>query len=176
MKTVLTATLVALLFAPSIARASEVTRDWDHTYDFKTVHTFAIKIGTSWGNQLSETRVMNEISQALAVRGWRRVTDGASDVLVVLHGSTETQHTLETFYNTWGGWGWGGWGPVTATTTVKDYVVGTLIVDIFDANTHKLLYRGTASDELSQKPEKNLKKVNKASSKLFKDFPYPTSD
>jgi hypothetical protein len=34
-----------------------------------------------------------------------------------------------------------------------------------------LLFRGTASDEISDKPEKKIKKVEKASKKMFKDFP-----
>jgi hypothetical protein len=59
----------------------------------------------------------------------------------------------------------------SATTTESEYVVGTLVVDIFDAKTKNLMWRGIAQDELSDKPEKNIKKVAKASDKLFKDFP-----
>ena len=44
-------------------------------------------------------------------------------------------------------------------------------MDIFDAKTKALMFRGTASDEISDKPEKNVKKVQKASDKMFKDFP-----
>ena len=43
----------------------------------------------------------------------------------------------------------------TATTTVNEYNVGTLVVDIFDAKTKQLVFRGTAPDELSDKAEKN---------------------
>jgi hypothetical protein len=49
--------------------------------------------------------------------------------------------------------------------------VGTLVVDIFDKTGKSLLWRGVAQDELSDKPEKNVKKLGKASDKLFKDFP-----
>ena len=45
------------------------------------------------------------------------------------------------------------------------------MVDIFDAKSKQLLFRGTAQDEISDKPEKNVKKVAKASDKMFKDFP-----
>jgi hypothetical protein len=75
----------------------------------------------------------------------------------------------------YGGYGYRGWGGMggmgTSTTTVSEYLVGTLVVDIFDAKTKALLFRGTASDEISDKPEKNIKKVEKASNKMFKDFP-----
>jgi hypothetical protein len=74
----------------------------------------------------------------------------------------------------YGGYGWRGWGGAgmgTATTTTSEYTVGTLVVDIFDAKSKQLVFRGTASDELSNKPEKNQKKLAKASDKMFKDFP-----
>ena len=36
------------------------------------------------------------------------------------------------------------------------------MVDIFDAKSKALLFRGTAEDEISDKAEKNIKKVEKA--------------
>ena len=77
----------------------------------------------------------------------------------------------------YGGYGWRGWGGAgmgmggTAHTTTTEYTVGTLVVDIFDAKTRQLLFRGTAQDEISDKPEKNVKKVQKAADKMFKNFP-----
>ncbi len=73
-----------------------------------------------------------------------------------------------------GGYGYryGGMGGMgTASTTVSEYTVGTLVVDMFDAKTKNLVFRGTAEDELSDNPEKNAKRLEKASDKLFKDFP-----
>jgi len=68
----------------------------------------------------------------------------------------------------------GGMG--TATTTTSEFLVGTLVVDIYDAKTKALMFRGTATDELSDKPEKNQKKLQKASDKMFKDFPPGSKD
>jgi hypothetical protein len=59
----------------------------------------------------------------------------------------------------------------TATTTESEYTVGTLVVDVFDGKSKNLLWRGIAQDELSDKPDKNIKKLGKASDKLFKNFP-----
>ena len=50
-------------------------------------------------------------------------------------------------------------------------MVGTLLVDIFDAKGKTLIWRGIAQDEASNNTEKNIKKLGKASDKLFKDFP-----
>lgn len=162
--------LGAALFVPSTVSAQSVQKDWDKAYDFSTVKTFSIKVGTGWGNQLSEERVTADIAEALTERGWQRAPEGSSDAVVVLHGATSTKRNLNTFYDSWGGWGWSA-GPGMATTTVSEYRVGTLVVDIFDAKTQKLAFRGTATDELSKDPAKNEKKADKAAQKLFKDFP-----
>jgi hypothetical protein len=42
---------------------------------------------------------------------------------------------------------------------------------MFDTNNKRLLWRGSASDVLSGKPEKDEKKLEKAVSKMFEHFP-----
>ncbi len=164
----------ALAFAGG-AWAQDVKVDYDHAANFAAIKTFSLKLGTSWGNQLGEKRVTDEITQALTEKGWKLAPEGAADAQVVLHGATETKHSLNTFYSGMGGYGYRGWGGMggtgTATTTETEYRVGTLVVDIFDAKGKSLLWRGIAQDELSDKPDKNAKKLGKASDKLFKDFP-----
>jgi hypothetical protein len=165
--------VVALGLAGVAASAQDVKVDFDKDANFAAIKTFAVKIGTSWNNPLSEKRVIAEIEQALTEKGWTKTDPENADAIVVLHGATETQKTLNTFYSGgYGGYGWRGMGGTgTATTTTSEYIVGTLVVDIFDAKSKQLLFRGTAQDELSDKPEKNVKKLAKASDKLFKDFP-----
>jgi hypothetical protein len=164
---------LAMLGAPSLLSAQDVKTDYDKTYDFSKVHTFAVKMGTRWGNQLGEDRVKNEITQALTAKGWKQASEETADSIAVIHGASQTKHDVNTFYSGMGGgWGYyGGGGMATASTTVSEYQVGTLVVDIFDRPSKKLIFRGTATDELSDKAEKNQKKANKATTKMFKDFP-----
>ena len=171
----------ALALASTAAFAQDVKTDYDKAANFAAIKTFSAKIATSWNNQISEKRVLDEITQALTEKGWKSV-DANPDALVLLHGATEKQKSLNTFYSGggYGGYGYRGWGGMggmgTATTTTSEYLVGTLVVDIYDAKTKALMYRGTATDELSDKPEKNAKKLQKASDKLFKDFPPGSKD
>jgi hypothetical protein len=158
------------------AWAQDVKVDYDKAANFAAIKTFSLKIGTSWGNQISEKRVTDEITQALTEKGWKLVPEGPADAQVVLHGAGETKRTLNTFYSGMGGYRYRGFGGTgTATTTESEYTVGTLVVDLFDAKGENLLWRGVAQDELSDKPDKNIKKLGKASDKLFKNFP-PGSD
>jgi uncharacterized protein DUF4136 len=175
MKVATLAAVAALSLAAAAAFAQDVKVDFDKDADFSHYKTFSVKIGTSWHNQISEKRVTNEIEQTIAEKGWTKTDAEKADTIVVLHGATEKEKTLNTFYSGgYGGYGWRGWGAGgmgTATTTTSEYLVGTLVVDIFDAKTKQLVYRGIAQDEISDKPEKNIKKIAKAADKLFKDFP-----
>ena len=58
-----------------------------------------------------------------------------------------------------------------STTTSDTYTVGTLVVDLFDAKTKNLVWRGVSSGMLSDKSDKNIKSLNRGVQKLFQHFP-----
>jgi len=173
-RTIATAAVMSLIGLTAFAQ--DVKVDFDKSADFSAIKSFSTKLGTSWNNEISEKRVMTEVEQSLVEKGWKK-DDANPDAVVVVHGATQTKRSLNTFYSGggYGGYGYRGWGGGmgmgTSTTTESEYLVGTLVVDIFNAKTKALLFRGTASDEISDKPEKNIKKVDKATDKMFKDFP-----
>ena len=158
-----------VLAAAGAARAQDVTVDYDKAVNFGAIKTFSLKLGTSWGNPIGEKRVTDQVTEALIAKGWTLAPEDKADAQVVFHGASQTKRTLNTYYSGMGGYRWAGVG--TSTTTPTEYVVGTLLVDIFDAKTKALIWRGVAQDEASNKTEKNIKKVAKATEKLFKDFP-----
>ena len=142
----------------------------------RAIKTFPVKIGTSWNNQISEKRIIDEIAADAHREGLeagRRQPRRPRAAPRRHREAEEPEHLL--LRGGYGGYGYRGWGGMggmgTATTTDSEYLVGTLVVDIFDAKTKALIFRGTASDEISDKPEKNVKKVEKAADKMFKDFP-----
>ncbi len=162
---------MALAGATTLAR-SQVSVDFDRTYDYSTIKTFAIQLKTSWGNPLSEKRVLDEVEEVLVGKGWAKAGEDAADAMVMVHGATETKRRLNAMYSG-GGWRFGAMG--SGSIREEDYRVGTLVVDIFDARTKALLVRGSAQGELSASVEKNRKKVEKATTKMFKDFPPTTT-
>lgn len=167
-----TGMLTSVLFLAMFAGAQDVKTDYDHNFNFAELHSFAIKIGTSWGNPLTEDRAKNNVAKALTEKGWVQADEATADALVVIHGATQMKKSLDTFYSGgYAGYGWGGFGPGTSTTTVNEYKVGTMVVDIFNAKDKKLVFRGVGQDEVSDKPEKNEKKIEKGTEKMFKNFP-----
>jgi len=166
-------TAVAILAAT--VSLAEVKTDYDRTAEFGRYKTY------SWGkvhaqNPLWVDRIKADIASALAAKGWTEIESGG-DVSIMAMEMTEDHRTLNTYYDNFGGgWGWRRWGGLgdsfgTSTTTEETYKVGTLVVDLFETNTKKLIWRGSATDTLSDKSDKNIKKLNSDVQRMFDHFP-----
>jgi Domain of unknown function (DUF4136) len=172
MKARFTRFLLPLLVGIVCVAYAKVSTDFNHQADFSRYHTYSW-IGVHSGNPLWQDRIMAAADSQLAAKGWTKVASGG-DAAVSAFGKTTEKDTLETFYDGFPGWGWRGWGgTVTARTQVIPQRVGNLVVDIFDGSTKQLIWRGAASETLSEKPDKNEKKLEHAVEDMFKHFPPP---
>jgi Domain of unknown function (DUF4136) len=108
----------------------------------------------------------------LEANGLAQIADGG-DIAIVAIKTSQTQRTLQTFYDGFGGgWRWRGFGGFgESTTTEQDYQEGTLVIDLYDGKTKQLIWRGSTESVLSDKAEKNEKNLDKGVAKMFKDFP-----
>jgi hypothetical protein len=122
-----------------------------------------VERGNSWGAQ---------VDAQLSAKGWTKVDSNGSATISAFQ-STHDQQTLEAFYDGFGGgWRWRGFGGDSMATTTTDVTkIGTLVVDIFDSQTQKLIWRGKQSDALSSNPDKNGQKLAKDLAGMFKHFP-----
>jgi hypothetical protein len=159
--------IAVLLVLTSVAFSREIKVDYDHHANFSQYKTY------SWGkvetqNPLWDDRIKEAVDRELAKKGWTEV-DSGGDVTVMAIGTTRDQPTLQTFYDGFPGWRWGGFGE--ATTWVEHYELGTLIIDMFDSRDKKLIWRGSASDTLPDKPEKAIKDLQKSVEKMLEHFP-----
>ena len=176
-----------LLLLSTALIAQEVKTDYDRSIDFSQYKTYSWeKVQTQdplWVNRIKEA-----VNAALTAKGWTPVESGG-DVAILAMEMTQNHRTLKagaiwtmpevvenmrgsnTYYDGFGGgWRWGG-GLANATTTVDNYKVGTLVVDLFDAKTRKIIWRGSSSDTLSDKSDKNIKNLDKGVQKMFHHFP-----
>jgi hypothetical protein len=153
--------------------AQQVKTDYDRGANFAQYKTYSWE-QVKTKDALDVDRIKSAVNAALAAKGWTQA-DSGGDVSIVAMEMTRNQQTLNTFYDGFGGgWGWrgfGGGGFGEATTTTDTYKVGTLVVDLFDTKTKKLLWRGTSTDTLSNNSEKNIKNLDKGVEKMFKKFP-----
>ena len=164
-KVILYATLVWVMSSIALA---QVYVDYNHAVDFTKFKTYA------WGSNpeamqgsILMQNAQDEINSHLAAKGLQMVQESQHPDLIVV---TKNGMTPQTSYDAWGSGG-GGWGGGMASITPETQDVGTLVVDIYDANGKKMIWRGMAQDTLSTKSSKNEKKINKDIEKMFKNFP-----
>jgi hypothetical protein len=157
-----------MLVWAAVSFAQHVKTDYDHGANFGQYKTYSWeKVQTK--DPLLVDRIKDAVNSTLAAKGWTQVPSGG-DVEVFAVETTQNQQTLDTFYNGFGGGRhWGGFGD--ATTTVETYKVGTLVVDLFDSKTEKLVWRSSSGDTLSDNADKNTKNLGKSVTKMFKQFP-----
>jgi len=157
---------VAVVMTAAVVYAQKVSVDSDPAAPFATYKTYAWVQGTPAPNPLNEDRLHAAVDARLSGRGLAMNTT-AQDVFVTTHVTTKERQELMVSGFGYGPWWGGGYG----TATVDTYVEGTLVVDLYDAKTKKMVWRGVATATASDKPTKNAKKINKALDKMFEKFP-----
>ena len=173
----LAAALVLSTLALS-AQAQKPQIQWNNKYAFDGVETFAWQdtpdTSLEERNPFMHSLIKNTIEAELATSGLTEV-DANPDVWVNYHASTSTDVQLRTdsYGYSMGGYGMAGWGyygmaagPVSSTTRVVEYTRGTLVVDIWDAKSKELVWRGTVSDTLPDNVQKAEKLVVKSIGKM----------
>ncbi len=125
-------------------------------------------------NDLIATRVMNAVDETLAASGYTKVRRGA-DFLIGWHASLEGKADVTTMNNYYG-YGWGRWRRgvvVVQDTQVREYDEGTLIIDIVDAASNELVWRGSAQARVDEgaSSEQRSERIRNAVQKLLEGFP-----
>lgn len=172
---VLAPMLTGLLAA--CASTPTVHTDFDPGASFTAYRTY------SWGLQpqttapLANQRIVAGVDARLQARGLHPVASNG-DLVVAAQVTTSQKTTIDTMYTGtgMGGWGWrGGWGGgvgmASSTSQVRQYEVGTLIVDLFDGKTQQAVWRGTASGTVSESPDRNVAALEAGLDKMFASYP-----
>jgi hypothetical protein len=176
--------LFVLVMLTGSAFAQTVSVDYDREYDYETrkIKTFAwvesSETSVAAVDPLLHSRIVNGIEYYLSHAGMTQVDVNADpDIHVTYHASSKEEvhvNTTTMGYGYPGGWVYGGYyggygmgGVGTATTSVSTYQTGTLVVDVWDAKSEKLVWRGMASNiVVTQNPEKMEDKIDKALKKM----------
>jgi len=165
------ALVVLVLLVCSAAVAQKTNIDWDRQANFSQYHTYMWQKSPHPAKGFWDQRIIDAVDAQLQAKGLTKV-DSNPDMWVVYSNSIHEQKQLVgTGYNFGPYWGWGGWGPQTTTYNTWVTKQGTLVVELSDAKQHELLWRGSATDTISDNSNKNIKTLDNAVSKLFKGYP-----
>jgi len=149
------------------AGAQDVNVDWQRGNDFSKYKTYA------WGESKNPVkddmwaqRVVGLIEDQLKAKGLTKVDAGASPSVVVVYNAGVKQNESLQGYRT-GGFFMGGTGSIQKVIENE----GTLVVDMYDPAQKSHVWRGVAEETLSDKYEKNIKKVESMVKKMFEKYP-----
>jgi hypothetical protein len=165
----------AVMATPALAQ--KITIDYAHDYDYSQVKTFIYvdTEDTNAGNDLADDRLRNAILTELRERGLEQVASDP-DIYVTYHVTTEDNVVFNTTSFGYGGWGpgWGGYGRwgypgygmADSTTRATTYTDGTLIIDAYEPDEKKLVWRGTGTVTLKEKPDKVTQQIDNILNKM----------
>lgn len=147
--------------------AQQVSVNYNHDVDFSQFHTYAW--GSNNANAIKDSILaqvaQQDINAAMQSKGLTMVQENQNpDLLLTANGGMKEQ-------TSWNAWGMRGWGGGMGSITPEQNVVGTMIVDLFNAKSQELVWRGIAENTLNNKGNKNQEMVHKAVDKMFKQWP-----
>ena len=161
----------AVLATGTIAMGQNITDDFDRSANFTAYRTYAWVKGTLLADEINHKRVVDAVSAELAAKGLRRVDAGdRPDVLVAYHATFDRNLQISGFSTGWGPYRLGGGSGVARAEKI---LMGTLAVDVVDAQTNTIVWRGIASKEVDADadPTKREKNIRRAAERLFKNYP-----
>jgi hypothetical protein len=153
--------------ASAVALGQTVSVNYNKSQDFSQYHTYtwASNNANQIQNSILAQQAQSDINTAMQGKGLQMVQESQTPDLILLASGGMQQQTS---YSAWGMRGiGGGMGGITP----QQNVVGTLIVDLYDAKSKSLLWRGIAQNTLSTNGSKNSQMVTKAVQKMFKQYP-----
>ena len=175
MRTTLTiaSALTSLLLAASSAAAQTPTTDYDHSINFLKYKTYQVrKIHAT--NPGVEDRLVIALDRDLQQRYLHSTSSNPDLFIAVVEANTDTSE-YTTFYAGLNGLSWErGWGSgfMDGTNMVGDIKPGTLVLDMWDRKSGKLVWRGIITEPADVTSSKEAdEKLDKAIGQLLAKFP-----
>ena len=158
----------------------KVTTDYDRSATFtgyKTYHIYDVK-GKSEVSQLNGDRIINAVMTSMNKKGFTGVAENQDlDVNVMTITEQKKEVTANTNYYGYGGayrsygyWGGAGGGSTT-TFNAHEYKNGSLIIDIIDAKTQKMVWQGVGNADIDGEVSNPDKFIQDAVAKILEGFP-----
>jgi hypothetical protein len=174
--------IIVIILVAIPATAQKVYVDYSPLADFDSYKTFA------WGptpqaslqdnNPLNHSRIKHGIEYYL-IKGGMSENLEDPDLYVTYYGEAEENVSINTSLAGYGGYGYGAgwtwdpyWGSSVGMTTTTPIVheAGTLVIDLWDAKTKKIVWRGTMTATIPANPQKGAKKIENGLEKIVKKW------
>jgi len=174
-KTLIVVSFLLLLSACKIS--PPVTTDYDADYDYSklTHYAWVEPKDRSKVTTLDDRRQINAIETILNRKGFDKGNEHAKpNFLLRIHTITDKKTDVDTFYRVWGYYPYY-WPNRYTGTIVREYEIGTLVLDIVDPVKKEVIWRGSVSRKLgiytNRSPEERASLALTNAEFLLKSFP-----
>ena len=179
------ALLGLLTLGVGCSNAVSITTDYDKEADFTQYKTFGF---LQWNaesaalvNDLDRRRLENAVAAQLKKRGMKR-SEGMGDTMIGFHVVVEEKTGTTSYTEHYGSMGYYGvgfgygygypYGGVSTTQTSSyTYVVGTIVIDQYEASSKKLVWEGVAQGVLEEDKSNREEKINENTRRMFENYP-----
>lgn len=174
--------LCLLITAFTGAQAQKINVTYDKNVNFAQFKTYAWAPHGAVAHPMAAANIIGAIEDEMKSRGLQKVDMDANPSLVIeVYGSVDQDSTFysnDPLYNAMGGippfdpsFSGSLWSGYYGNTTVTIHK-GQLVVDLIDAASKKLVWRGMSQQNLAaHNPNKLVSQLNNAVSKMFKQYP-----
>jgi hypothetical protein len=169
--------LAAALFGTAMAAApivaQTVTIDYDHSVNFAKFKTYTWQKVHATDPQV-EDRITIALDRDMSNRYMTEVSKNG-DVTITAVDATQDKQEFSDFYASLSDYTWqrpwGSAGFMDSQATLQDVPVDTLVIDMYDTKTHKLLWRGVVTEPVAKGEDKNDRTIDKAVTELIGKYP-----
>ncbi len=149
----------------------QVRSDYAATADFNSYKTYKLRIDDLKLNDIDKDRVLNEISRQLQSKG---LHSGENPDLIINLTANHKKVTDVESVRPYGYYGWGGpWGMGMGMnrTWSTHYNSGSLIIDMIDAKTQKLVWQGIGDGISVDSPKSKQKQIPEIVAEIMANYP-----
>lgn len=174
---------MAILLLSQCSNKLTISYDYDKEADFSKYKTYSFYGWTKESdqiiNELNKNRIEDAVADELQKRGLQYVENGG-DLTVSLFIQLDNKKGVQAYtdhyaaspygYRYGPGWGWG-YGYSTTHYHEYDYVVGTLVIDIFDHAQKNLIWQGVGSQTVDDNPKNREYGIKRAVRGIMSKYP-----
>lgn len=151
----------------------QIKSDYSATANFNDYKTYLFRTDNLKLNDLDKDRVLNELSKQIQSKGL--TSSSNPDLIININVSHKKIRDVQS-YSPYGMYGWGGpWGYGVGfgmgNTWTNNYNSGTIVVDMVDAKTNKLVWQGVGSGISVDSPKSKQKQIPEIVADIMANYP-----
>ena len=162
--------LLAISLGLTSCSPFQVKSDYAMDANFNNYKTYKLRIDDLNLNDIDKDRVLNEVSKQLQMKGLK-VSESPDLIVNIKANHKQINDVQGSPYGMYGGFGYGGFGFGMSRTFSNNYNQGSLVVDLIDAQSQKLVWQGIGKGISVDSPRAKQKQIPEIVAEIMANYP-----